>query len=410
MKLSRILKASFMGLWLAIGMSVFAADDKPADPNAGKPRKAAIFVVNHAGQGFDNLLGTLNDLVANRVTEKGLSIIDKKEVAKPMVESREDAEREKEAKRQLAELNIAKQKREEDFLAGIKDDMDSASALRMAQQIGADYILVVTVTSFGQQTKKMEVLGQNVDISEYTLRIGLKVLEGNAGGSVYGDVVKASAKVNNAIGGDNTELINSLLDDAAKQIATNIGTRMKNLPALEKVPDMTFQINCNVENADVLVDGAVIGSCGKKLNAKPGLHAITVRREWFRDWRRNVNVQTGMVLDAELELSELGMKKYLELKAYEQEAERHQLAMDDKRAALADRTKANEIQRESDRAAIADRVKANEVEREADRAAIVDRAKLSESMAYAIKKAGDAEVERAKRKKSLIHIGPSLEL
>ncbi len=361
MKVLRILRtaASVAGVLTALSVS---ANDKATVAAARKPLKAAIFVVNHAGQGFDDRLDTLNDLITARLTEKGFSIIDKKEVVKPMTESNEDSAQVKAVKRQLAEFNVAMQKREEDFLAGVKDDMDGASALRLAQQIGADYVLMATVTSFGKQSKKAVVLGQNVDVSEITLRVGMKLLEGLGGGSVYGDIVKVSAKVDNTIEIDNTELINGLLEDAANKIGDNVEHRMKGggIAPTEKVADASLQINSNIENADVMVDGVVVGNAGQKLNVKPGLHAVVIRREWFRDWKRSVNIQPGMVLNVHLELSDLGMKKYQEVKTFELTSKRYETLTDAEKAAIADRTKLNAAE------------------------------------AYMLMKAGDAAVERAK--------------
>lgn len=371
----RILKVLAIGA-CAIAAVPVSADDNATGANAHKPLKAAIFVANHAGKGFDDLLDTLRDLITNRLTEKGFSIVDKAEVVKPMAESKEDSEQAKAVKRQLADFNVALQKREEDFLAGIKDDMDGASALRLAQQMGADYVLVATVTSFGKATKKATVLGQSVDVSEFTLRVGLKLLEGVAGGSVYGDVVKVSAKVDNTIEGENSEMVNGLLDDAATKIAENVEKRIRTrpIPAAEKVSDAALRIACNVENADVMVDGAVVGSAGQKLNVKPGLHAVVIRREWFRDWKRTVNVQPGMVLDVQLELSELGMKKYQEIKTFELTSKRYEVLTDAEKAAIADRTK------------------------------------VTAAEAYRIMKLGDAAVEDAKHPGTKIKIDANLNL
>jgi hypothetical protein len=357
MKLSAnlLMAAIFLGA-LCYGKKAESAETKPQE------LKAAIFVVNNAGKGFDNSLDTLNDLLTNRLTEKGLTIIDKKYVAKPMTETKEDSDQVKSVKRQLSDFNVSMQKRQEDFLATIKDDMDGASALRIAQQIGADYVLVATITSFGKQTKKVKLSSQNIDVTESTLRIGIKLLEGVAGGSVYGDIVKTSKTTDNTIVSDDTEQINSLLDDAAVNIANNVGKRIKDkgFVAPPPVVDSILQINCNVENANVMMDGTVVGNCGQKLKVKPGLHAVAIQREWFRDWKRSVNVQPGMVLNVQLELSELGMKKYKEIKTFELTSKRYEVLTD------------------------------------ADKAAIADRTKLNAAEAYMIMKIGDAALEKAK--------------
>ena len=44
---------------------------------------------------------------------------------------------------------------------------------------------------------------------------------------------------------------------------------------------------------DVLVDGEFVGNCPAALKLKPGKHTITVKRSGFKDWSREMNVQSG---------------------------------------------------------------------------------------------------------------------
>ena len=278
--------------------------------------KVAIFVVNRDKREYDDKLGSLEDLLTNRLAGKGFYVINKDETAMAMKESKEDSEQIKSIKRQLESHNVGMKKQEDDYLAGVTNDLDNASALRMCQMLGADYVLIATLTSTGSVSKATEAYGQKITSKETTMRVGVKVLSSTQGGTLYGDMVTVSEKKAGNITVEDSDLINRLMDEASIKLAENLSSKVGKIVSRtpKDSPDTSILITCNVENADLLVDGAVIGSCGGKVDIKPGLHMIEVKREWFRPWKRNINVKEGMKLDVQLELSEKGMAQYLALK------------------------------------------------------------------------------------------------
>lgn len=278
--------------------------------------KVAIFVVNRDKREYDDKLGTLEDLLTNRLADKGFYVINKDETAKAMQETKEDSDQVKSIKRQLQSHNVEMKKQEGNYLAGVTDDLDNASALRMCQMLGADYVLIATLTSTGSVSKETAAYGQKITSKETTMRVGVKVLSSTQGGTLYGDMVTVSEKKAGSITVEDSDLINRLMDEASIKLAENLSSKVGKIVSRtpKDLPDTSILVTCNVENADLLVDGAVIGSCGGKVDIKPGLHMIEVKREWFRPWKRNVNVKEGMKLDVQLELSEKGMAQYLALK------------------------------------------------------------------------------------------------
>lgn len=337
----------FAAGWLAAGAAVFAQTQTQTvrtevktvtetqtvtqvEQPAGRLR-AAIFLANRADKNLDEKLGVLNDMISARLTEKGFSILDRAEVMKKIKDSREAVEQDKTLRRTLASYNAGIKLNERDFEAGVEDTTDNASALRIAQMIGADYLVFANLTSLGTQTKKLKAAGTALDtgseVTDTTLRVTLKVAEGRQGGSVYGDLVTVIERNSSSkfLEQTDTDLVNRLLDDAAVKIAEKLGGRVGEIQAAKPEAEelASFTVTCNLANSDVILDGAVIGTAGTPLKAHPGLHTMEINREWFRPWKRVVNLQAGQVINVQLELSEAGLDKFKNLEGYLATLERY---------------------------------------------------------------------------------------
>lgn len=291
--------------------------------NAGPSRmRAAILVTNRAGKAYQDKIDILNDLITTRLTEKGFSILDKQMVADKFREARDtDAEAKKTIEAITGgevDLNVAE---------ALKD----ASALRLAQMIGADYIIVASLNSFGHTTKKFKgkstAYGVDNEVTDYTLRVALKVLEAGQGGSIYGDVVKATERIPQT---ENLEIqtsniINNLLEVAAAEISDNIDGRMEEIRLARAAPPgaVPFTVSVNgIEGATILLDGAALGSTGEgpaNLSAVPGIHMMRVTRQWFTPWEKPVNIHTDQKLNITLKLSDAGIVRFKDLEGFKTE-------------------------------------------------------------------------------------------
>ncbi|OGU17789.1 MAG: hypothetical protein A2076_10800 [Geobacteraceae bacterium GWC2_53_11] len=293
---------------LLVPLSVFAAD-KGADA----PMKAAIFIQNRAGADFTDKLDVLNDLLTTRLTEKGFSVIDRSVV---MAKFREARDLDPALQREVTALEKAMDGA--NAQAGPESSLSGASALRIAQMTGADYLVMASLTSFGQETRTFKgegtQYGSNNRSSVYTLRIAVKVLEGNQGGTVYGDTVAIAERVAVVEGLriESSEIINKLLDAGALKIADNIGDKTGKIRDA-RVPvaaGVEFSVKSNVEGATVELDGAAIGSTPGRFIAPPGVHQLRVYKQWLAPWDKTVNIYAGQVLNISLELSKEGLKRY----------------------------------------------------------------------------------------------------
>ncbi|HEY1718832.1 MAG TPA: hypothetical protein VGH42_11155, partial [Verrucomicrobiae bacterium] len=322
--------------WLAICISMFAcAHLMSQETGTATPRKAAIFVENRAGPAFNDKVEVLEDLLTSRITDKGFSVISREDAINALktystVEVTAASGTAVSAKVATpagqtgiaAEVNKAMGAEVSATPATIKADQalsDSSSALRLAQNLGADYLLVASITSFG--TKKItDSELKTVDVIN-TLRVSYKILDGVKAGSLIADTVKAT-KTTRFTEDSQTEdsgLIDDLLDDAATQVAENAGRKQSTIAAASVLPNsVEITVSCGMQDlvnlpvsvpdirvlddgtvlvstnnlgiqvldATVEIDGIAIGTAPGKFKVHPGLSKMKITREGFTPWER----------------------------------------------------------------------------------------------------------------------------
>jgi hypothetical protein len=221
---------------------------------------------------------------------------------------------------------------------------DNTSALRLAQNLGADYVLVPSIVSLGTEKKKYTGTGISTENITHKLRVSYKIVEGNQGGAVRGGafVSEKNIRQSGELQTESSDIVNELLDDAAQQLADAIVAGGKTLPAeVAKAELVSFKIACSmtdprqqpilmsavsvsgdgklltnapvaVQPMDVTVelDGAALGSAPGDFKARPGLHKIRLSREGFDDWARTINIYDGQTLRVALQMSADGYAKW----------------------------------------------------------------------------------------------------
>ncbi len=268
--------------WLAVCISMFAcAHLMSQEAGAATPRKAAIFVANHADKTLDDKLPALEDFISSRITGKGFSVISP-EVATAAVSS------------------LLKDSQQTEIDKALDNN---SSALRLAQMLGADYIIMASISSYGTDKQTTQAYGVQYVTVTYTLRVTYKILEGVQGGTLAGGTfpVTSTKRFTENSRSDSSDTINDLLDQASVKIAESAGTKtiaavaassnlvefsvacgMQNLAQLPvTVPDVELTASNTVvigkERIPVLaldvmveLDGAGIGSTPATFKAAPG--------------------------------------------------------------------------------------------------------------------------------------------
>jgi len=312
---------TFTHLLLAAGLLVatqlFAQDTVPTPS-----RKAAIFVSNHADKTLDDKLPALEDFVSSRITEKGFTVISR-EAATDALNSF---------------LKDSKQTDADQLLA------NNSTALRLSQMLGADYIIMVSISSYGTEKLTSEAYDVKTVNVIHNLRVTYKILEGVQGGTLAGDAFKVSrtTRFTENSRTESTDIINDLLDDASVKIAESAGTKviitviasaklaefsvacgMQDLAQLPlSIPDVgltennkwvvgTNKLEVQPLNVTVELDGVVIGSAPSDFKAAPGLHKLRLTREGFKDWERTINIMQGLKLKVALQMSDAGYQRWM---------------------------------------------------------------------------------------------------
>jgi hypothetical protein len=228
---------------------------------------------------------------------------------------------------------------------------DNTSALRLAQSLGADFILIPVITSYGTDRRTYGGYAVSTINVTHNLRVGYKIVEAGAGGEIKGDTVLASKTIRQSgnLQVDNSDVINELLDDAAGQLANMIVQSAGSLPtAVAKDKMVSFNIACSmtdprqqpilvsalgisadnhvivtnppiaVQPLDVTVelDGIAIGSAPGAFQAYPGLHKLRLSREGFDTWERTINVYDGQTLRVALQMSAAGYARWADTTAF----------------------------------------------------------------------------------------------
>ncbi|MGB8369433.1 MAG: PEGA domain-containing protein [Limisphaerales bacterium] len=296
-------------------------------------RKIAIIVQNRGSAALNDKVPVLEDLVNSRVAGKGFSVISRDDVT-----------------RSLKDYSTGKDPNGE--LGALDRSLEAnSSALRLAQNLGADYILVPSIVSLGTEKKNYSGNGINTLNITHKLRVTYKIVEAGQGGAVRGGAFTSEKTIRQTadLQTDSSDVINELLDDAAEQLADAIVQNAPSLPAeVAKAAMVNFNVSCSmtdprqqpilisalgitadnhvvltnqpiaVQAMDVTVelDGVALGSAPGSFQGRPGLHKIRLSREGFDPWERTVNIYEGQNLRVALQMSNAGYARWADTTAF----------------------------------------------------------------------------------------------
>ena len=367
--------------FLLIILSVFFAKILLAADESGQAmRKAAIFVENRSGKALNDKVIVLEDLITSRVTEKGFSVLSRevlinaintytdtaaKATGGPKTDQRLSNDNSL-AMQMMSQFvgtilgntlpaNLAEETKSADSSTeppGVKLDQrlsNDSSVLRLAQMMGADYIITASITSFGIEKRIFKGYGTSTINLVHHLRVSYKILEAVQGGSLVADTVKVSKTMRSTENSESesSDIINELLDDASVKVAESLGKKqiiqppqkphlveitvacgMQDLAQLPiTIPDVRLTednrvvienntLEVQVLDATVELNGTVIGSAPGSFKASPGLSKIRISREGFKDWERTINVLAGLKLKVALQMSEAGYARWKDNTAF----------------------------------------------------------------------------------------------
>ncbi|MDR2675078.1 MAG: PEGA domain-containing protein [Opitutaceae bacterium] len=291
--------------------------------------RAAIFAANRAGKKYDGKTAVFADFVAARAADIGVQTIAR--------ETAVDATRK-------FDPETASSPRPENSLD--TQLTNQSSALRLAQNLGADYILQVSIGSVTRTVRNIKAYGVELANAEYGLLASYSILDGATGAALTGATVRATrVEQQNAHASAELEdagILDGLLDDAAGQIADGLATRIAanriplpaaaQLVSIEIVPDVADMFlpdirldgshtvslsegknKVSVLNVTVEVDGVAVGSAPGKIQVRPGFSKLRLTREGFKPWERIISAADGQVLVVPMQMTDAGVSRWREL-------------------------------------------------------------------------------------------------
>ena len=288
-----------------------------APPPPPPPKKApvmAIFITNHTKTaGMDDQVDGIRDRLAAEVSGLGFIILDSAEIG--------------------AAFNRYKITTEEERAGLIAGLFTGGSVTRVAQMLNADYILTASIIGASQMNRFAGDRGVTI----YTLRMATKVLDATTGGSVYGKNWSNKQPVPQGNGDDPMghydDLVDMWVQDTGADLSearqrwrdpTAYSGTMVSFTVKTTLDDIFTPLATTVDASkpvqeelrvvaggiSVAIDGAVVGSSGGTFRARPGLHQMTVSRQWMVPWTQTVNISEGAVFNVALELSDEGFRHY----------------------------------------------------------------------------------------------------
>ncbi|WP_432799367.1 PEGA domain-containing protein [Poriferisphaera sp. WC338] len=296
-------------------------------------RIVAIFIKNRAGKSFESKIGMFEDLLVGEIADLGFKIISPEDTAK-MMKTYPGTKDGKPIEPTMLDKHLT----------------EKSNALRLAQTLNADYLFTASILSYGHTTKKINRpdLGISSNVTDYTLRIMYKILDGNDGKSLSAGNMKSSKRLQQTaeLQTETSDMLNVLMDDAVvalaaklndKGAAASVETVKKNSglamiainPSIQgfNVPEITVDANGQYNvgqkilplqaiDVDVELDGVVIGTAPGELQASPGLHTISVSHPNFEPWERMINVRDGMKLKIPMVMTDDARSKFTGMTAF----------------------------------------------------------------------------------------------
>ncbi len=319
------------------GIKVEVAPSKSPAPRAA--RKTAIFVDNRAGAQFNQAVLRFEDQVAARLGGEAFEVISREDVVKALKVYPENG----------AAVIRALAEGERNAL-GTKEDQkltDDTSALRLSQNMGADYLLMVAIDALNTETKRYKTAEIDVVNQVHTLRGTYKLLDGVTGGAIGGMPVRASKTIRESanLSVDNTDLTAELIEKLAESVAQDMLKKADLFREASALGDIPVTIRCQARDlqgneisrtdisvtednrlvkganpvplqvvATIAFDGMVMGSTPATVKVKPGPHKLRLTRPGFEDVEMTVKAAEGMELVVSMQMSAEGFARWLQIR------------------------------------------------------------------------------------------------
>lgn len=317
------LKLSAFALAGVLAVAGFAQNVVAQEKAVPKIKKAAIFIFKRTPKIDEQKIKVLEDLLTAQVSDIGFQVL----APEVIVQSLKTAGQGKPDPKSL-DAELAKK----------------ASAMRLAQNMGANLILLVYIDTYGTKTVKYRgkpgsFIPVNTDITTHNLRTTYRIAFAAEGAAVIGGRLLTQRKYRQTknLTIENEDLINELLDDASQSLAAKIikAERAIDEGMIPEVEAVTVEINTQLVmpgggpiplptvvvggkeqqlkanvSAAIILDGVLVGTAPDQLRVGKGIHQIKVERQGYKPINKLINIFDGQKLNLNMEMTDEAYRKW----------------------------------------------------------------------------------------------------
>jgi len=320
-----------------------------------RPLRTAVFVKDRAAVPADKVM-VMNDFIVAGLDPRRFAVMSREDllnaVARFAIQG-ENAGTERDPQKQLDRILS-----------------DEANALSLARAMGADAMLLASLSSYQPSASDFKGQGIESKATTWTLTVTYR-LTGVGTGLVYGAGIAQQSSIVRETPGLKQEVnpLDGLIQRCGMQVAQDASTKAATSAAFAAAasPSSGVVIRAVMQDlrvpgifldqsngqyvvsrtdydlapvaATVEVDGFVIGQHGQPLDMTPGPHKVRVSGSGFETWERNVLVKSGMQLEVGLRMTPEAFARWQEQTAFLEGLKRGQALNDaevDRIRAMAD--------------------------------------------------------------------------
>ena len=291
--------------------------------------RCAIFVKNRIKELDGDLVMVMEDQVKAAATGPNIEIISREDVANAV------------SRFSTGGANAGTGTAESQLTDRLLSDQSSATAL--GQLLGADYLLVASLSSIEREETDYDDGTTRTKVQRSVLRCTYTILDGSTGGSLVGGAADAERSLrqtaNLTVKADVTM---QLVNDSARQLGERLRGQVDagrvraagvaaaevdvtfdmyladmRVPMLKRQADGSYSlssemVDVGVNGCEVQVNGVMAGTAAGVVKMRPGLQRVRFVRPLCEPEERMVNVRPGMSLRVGLRLTDEGRRQWIE--------------------------------------------------------------------------------------------------
>lgn len=314
----------------------YKVDLKAMAPKDPPRRKMAIFVKNNVDKAFDRATTSMRNQIAAQVSGSNLEIMDYAEVVAAIAPLVED----------IPQSDIVNGQFINKYMTGVTESaggrnttqdqklLANTSYTRLAENMGADYVMMVTLDSFTKNkvTLNDKRFGGKIVTERYKMSASYKVLDAYTGTSLGGDTLRVQESVRQTQGltTEFGDFADNLEEELSQKLAASIRTGadtwreaslalngievtfsttaydMNNQPIYLPKYDKNKQVNSRIPAtiaASIEIDGVTKGSTTCTIPLAPGMHKVRFTRPGYDDLTMTITPREGLNLAVNMRMT-----------------------------------------------------------------------------------------------------------